>query len=126
MDLEVKPGSPEQGERSQQSGALYLLDGHALTFRAYYSMGTNLTAPDGAPVGAVFGFLRMLIRILDDHRPEYFAVVFDTGGPTFRTEISEDYKATREAPPPTFSEQMEKILRLLKAHGHSRVSAPRL
>lgn len=117
MDLEVKPGSRERGEKSPDCGVLYLLDGHALTFRAYYSMGTNLTAPDGSPVGAVFGFLRMLVRILEDHQPAHFAVVFDTGGPTFRTEISADYKATREAPPPSFSDQMEKILRLLKAMG---------
>lgn len=117
MDLEVKPGPKSRSEKSRPTGALYLLDGHALTFRAYYSMGTNLTAPDGSPVGAVFGFLRMLLRILEDHKPEYFCVVFDTGGPTFRTEISEDYKATREAPPPTFSDQMVLILDLLRAMG---------
>lgn len=117
MDLEVKPGPKSRSEKSRHTGALYLLDGHALTFRAYYSMGTNLTAPDGSPVGAVFGFLRMLLRILEDHTPEYFCVVFDTGGPTFRTEISVDYKATREAPPPTFSDQMTHILELLQAMG---------
>jgi DNA polymerase I len=117
MDLDVKPGSAAGTEKPQRNGALYLLDGHALTFRAYYSMGTNLTAPDGSPVGAVFGFLRMLLRILNDYHPEHFAVVFDTGAPTFRSEISEDYKATREAPPPTFSDQMEHILALLEAMG---------
>lgn len=118
MDVEVKPGpATSRVEKSQPRGALYLLDGHALTFRAYYSMGTQLTAPDGSPVGAVFGFLRMLLRILDDHKPEYFAVVFDTGGPTFRTEISEAYKATREAPPPSFSDQMGHILSLLQSMG---------
>jgi DNA polymerase I len=117
MDLDVKPSPARGAENPQQHGALYLLDGHALTFRAYYSMGINLTAPDGSPVGAVFGFLRMLLRILNDHNPEYFAVVFDTAGPTFRSEISEDYKATREAPPPTFSDQMEHILALLRDMG---------
>lgn len=117
MDVEVKPGPKDRSDKAQETGALFLLDGHALTFRAYYSMGTNLTAPDGSPVGAVFGFLRMLLRILEDYQPEYFCVVFDTGGPTFRTEISEDYKATREAPPPTFSDQMVQILDLLRAMG---------
>jgi DNA polymerase-1 len=95
---------------------LHLIDGHSLTFKAYYAI-RNLTSPGGQPTGAVFGFLRMLLKFIDDTQPTHLAVVFDTGKPTFRSELYDAYKANREAPPPDFSQQMQWIGRLLAAMG---------
>jgi len=95
---------------------LYLIDGHSLTFKAYYAV-RGLTNARGEPTGAVFGFLRMLLKLLDDSSPQYLAVVFDTGKPTFRNELYDAYKANREAPPPDFGVQMGWVLQLLQAMG---------
>lgn len=124
MSLKVKPQSAGSTETAGSSSELYLLDGHSLTFRAYYGMRGNLTTPDGSPVSCVYGFLRMLLKIWDEHNPKNFAVVFDTGGPTFRDEIYAEYKANREAPPPDFSDQMEMILKLLKSMGVAVYQVP--
>ena len=95
---------------------LYLIDGHSLTFKAYYAI-RNLRSPQGAPTGAVYGFLRMLLKFIGDYSPQWLAVVFDTGKPSFRKALFQAYKANREAPPPDFSDQMLQIYRLLKAMG---------
>lgn len=100
--------------KSEASSPLYLLDGHSLTFKAYYAI-RGLTSPEGKPTGAVYGFLRMLLKLLEDCKPEYLAVVFDTGEPTFRDELFADYKAKREAPPADFGDQMQWIHELLDA-----------
>lgn len=96
--------------------ALHLIDGHSLAFKAYYAI-RGLTGPGGVPTGAVFGFLRMLLKFLDEFKPTHLAVVFDTGKPTFRHELYEPYKANREAAPADFEEQMRWIDRLLGAMG---------
>lgn len=93
---------------------LYLIDGHSLTFKAYYAI-RNLRSPKGEPTGAIYGFLRMLLRFIADYSPQHLAVVFDTGTPSFRKDMFEAYKANREAPPPDFSDQMRGIYRLLKS-----------
>ncbi len=100
----------------REEAPLYLVDGHSLTFKAYYAI-RNLTAPDGMPTGAVYGFLRMLLRLIEDRRAVNLAVVFDTGKPTFREEIFPEYKAHREAPPEDFGQQMDWIYKLLAAMG---------
>jgi DNA polymerase-1 len=96
---------------------LYLIDGHSLAFKAYYAIRQGLTSPDGRPTGAVYGFLRMLLKCLDDWKPERLAVVFDAGKPTFRKELYDAYKANRQAPPADFPDQMRWIFELLGAMG---------
>ena len=98
------------------NSTLYLIDGHSLTFKAYYAI-RGLTSPSGQSTGAVYGFLRMLLKYFDEWQPQWFAVVFDTGKPTFRSELYPQYKANREAPPEDFGQQMEWIYRLLRAMG---------
>jgi DNA polymerase-1 len=95
---------------------LYLIDGHSLTFKAYYAI-RNLRSPQGMPTGAIYGFLRMLLKFMDDHSPGWLAVVFDTGKPSFRKELYQPYKANREGPPPDFEVQMEWIYKMLQAMG---------
>jgi DNA polymerase-1 len=78
---------------------LYLLDGHALVYRAFYAMISRpLTTSRGENTSAPFGLARFLIRILDDFQPDYIGVVFDAGD-SYRTEVFPEYKATREKMP---------------------------
>jgi DNA polymerase-1 len=116
-DAEPLKGWPvtvkSMNEQVMADSVLHLIDGHSLTFRAYYAI-RNLTAPDGKPTGAVYGFLRMLLGFIRDLQPSHLAIVFDTGKPTFRNEIYGKYKANRDAPPPDFSDQMTMIFRLLE------------
>jgi len=78
---------------------LYLLDGHALVYRAFYAMISRpLTTSKGENTSAPFGLARFLIRILDDFNPDYIGVVFDAGD-SYRTEVFPAYKATREKMP---------------------------
>lgn len=106
----------ETAPRLSDAAPIYLLDGHSLTFRAYYAV-RGLTSPQGKPTNAVYGFLRMLLKLIEDQRPEWLAVIFDTGEPTFRKDLYAGYKMQREGPPPDFSDQMVWIEALLKALG---------
>jgi DNA polymerase-1 len=74
--------------------AVYLVDGSAQVHRAYFAV-RGLATSRGLPTGAVFGFAATLRKLLDDEDPEYFAVVFDLPGPTFRHEEYAEYKAHR-------------------------------
>ena len=71
---------------------LMLIDGNSLVNRAYYGV-RPLSAPDGTPTNAVFGFLNILQRLLDDEKPDALCVMFDRREPTFRHKHSEAYKA---------------------------------
>ncbi len=114
--VKVQDRSATAAATAPDRPTLYLLDGHSLSFKAYYAI-RGLTTPEGAPIGAAYGFLRMLLKLLAELSPEYLVVVFDTGEATFREDIFEAYKAHREAPPEDFAEQMGWIERLLKAMG---------
>ena len=83
---------------------LYLIDGSSQMYRAYHAIH-GLTGPDGRSTNAVYGFVTMLRKLLADQRPEYIAASFDLAGPTFRKELSADYKANRAPMPPDLAEQ---------------------
>lgn len=78
---------------------LYLVDGAGFIFRAYFAIRSQMTAADGTPTNAVYGFTRLLINVLRDREPSHVAVVFDPSGDTFRNEIYPEYKANRDEPP---------------------------
>lgn len=77
---------------------VFLFDGTYTVFRSYYAI-SRLTAPDGTPTNAVYGFVATIRKILRDHAPEHIAVAFDLEGPTHRDELFAEYKANREPPP---------------------------
>src|SRR5512138_366257 len=103
---------------------LYLIDGHALAYRAYYAitMGTSdrLQTSSGEPTAGVLGFANVLLRLLEQERPEYMAVAFDTGK-TFRDTIFSEYKATRAKMPEDLRPQMKRIRQLVDAFHFPRL-----
>lgn len=77
---------------------IFLIDGSAFAYRAYFAI-RNLTNSKGIPTNAVYGFARVLIKILRDLNPSHIAVVFDAPGKTFRDDMYPEYKATRQETP---------------------------
>lgn len=77
---------------------LYLIDGSGFIFRAYHSL-PPLTNPAGTPVGAVYGFINMILKLLEGAKADHIAVIFDAGRKTFRNDIYPEYKAHRPPPP---------------------------
>jgi DNA polymerase I len=94
--------------------SLHLIDGSSYLFRAYHAL-PPLTNGEGVPTGAVYGFTKMLLKIIRDERPEAMVVVFDSGGPTERHTRFADYKANREQMPDDLSRQLPYIYRVLEA-----------
>ena len=96
---------------------LVLIDGNSIMNRAFYGiMGSKmLTTKDGKYTNAVYGFLAIMFKILDDIKPEYLAVAFDLKGPTARHELYKEYKANRHGMPDELAEQMPVIKDVLRA-----------
>ena len=93
---------------------LYLIDGHAIAYRAYYALIKNpLTDSKGRPTGAVFGFANYLLKLIAEYSCPYVAVVFDSPVPTFRHELFKEYKANREEMPADMQSQIPLIRRLV-------------
>jgi DNA polymerase-1 len=95
---------------------LLLVDGHSNLYRAFYAIRTPLSAPDGTPTAAAYGFLRMQHRLLRELQPTHVGVAFDVGGETFRTRLSERYKAQRPPMPDDLALQIplvQEVTRLL-------------
>ncbi|WP_301911796.1 DNA polymerase I [Neisseria viridiae] len=95
---------------------LLLVDGSSYLYRAYHAMA-QLTAPDGAPTGAMYGVLNMLRRLRADYVHDYCAVVFDAKGKNFRHEMFSDYKATRPPMPDDLRPQAEALPDLVRLMG---------
>jgi DNA polymerase-1 len=74
---------------------LVLLDAHAILHRAYHAL-PDFASSKGEPTGALYGLTTMLIKIIDDLKPDYIVACYDLPGPTFRNEVYRDYKAGRK------------------------------
>ena len=85
-------------------------------YRAYHAI-RGLTGPDGRSTNAVYGFAAMLRKLINDQHPAYIAAAFDLAGPTFRSELSADYKANRAPMPPDLAEQVPLVRRACEALG---------
>ncbi len=103
---------------------IYLLDGHALAYRAYFALTRGSTSAftthTGEPTAGVFGFTSILLRLLEQDHPDYLAVTFDTGK-TFRDELYPQYKGTREKMPDDLRTQMERIRQIVDAFNIPRI-----
>src|SRR5918994_842704 len=97
---------------------LFLIDGSSQMYRAYHAMrGSGLTGPAGRSTHAVYIFVTMLRKLIEDHHPEYLAASFDMAGPTFRSEMASDYKANRSPMPPDLAEQIPWVHEACQALG---------
>ena len=96
---------------------LIVIDGNSILNRAFYGiMGSKmLQTADGTYTNAVYGFLNILFKIIDDENPEYLVVAFDVKAPTKRHEMYADYKGTRKGMPDELAAQMPLIKKVLEA-----------
>ncbi|MBN2045013.1 MAG: DNA polymerase I [Anaerolineales bacterium] len=103
---------------------LYLLDGYALAYRTYFALSgpgaSRWMTSKGEPTAGVFGFASVLLRILEQEKPDYLAVAFDVGK-TFRDDLFPDYKATREKMPDDLRVQINRIRQLVDAFNIPRL-----
>ena len=98
---------PTPKEKSQ-GGKLFLVDGHSLCYRAFYAI-QNLTNSKGEPTNAIYGFVTMLRKILEEQKPDHVAMCFDRKEPTFRHQQYKEYKAHRKPMPEELVSQIEPI-----------------
>jgi DNA polymerase-1 len=106
--------TPTKASSTSKTPKVLILDGHSLAFRAFYALPEDLQTTDGTHTNAVYGFTAMLIKMLQDEKPDYIACCFDMGRPLQRTEQFADYKATRTEAPERFSPQLPLIREVLR------------
>ncbi len=101
--------------QTQDVPTLFLLDGHALIYRAFFAMISRpLTTSSGENTSAPFGLARFLIRLMEDYDPDYVGVVLDAGD-SYRTEVYPEYKATREKMPDEMAASLPRVRDIVEA-----------
>jgi len=91
---------------------ILIIDGNSLMYRAFYAM-PQLNNKQGIMTNAVFGFMSMFLKLIEDNKPHYVAVAFDMKGPTFRHKEYGEYKATRQLTPEGLGQQFDLLMQLL-------------
>ncbi|MDE7063349.1 MAG: DNA polymerase I, partial [Lachnospiraceae bacterium] len=95
---------------------IVLIDGHSILNRAYYGI-PDLTNAEGLHTNAVYGFLNILFKILEEEKPQYLTVAFDVHAPTFRHKMYDAYKGTRKPMAEELRQQVPLMKDMLKAMG---------
>src|SRR5205085_12067523 len=95
---------------------LILVDGSSYLYRAFHAL-PDLRTSRGEPTGAIRGVVAMLRRLVLDGNPDYFAVVFDAPGKTFRDDVYPEYKATRQPMPDSLGQQIAPLHEFIRVHG---------
>ena len=98
------------------SKKLVLIDGHSILNRAFFGL-PDLTNAEGLHTNAVYGFLNIMFKILDEEKPDYFTVAFDVHAPTFRHKMFDAYKGTRKPMAEELRQQVPLIKEMLSAMG---------
>lgn len=106
-----------------QMKRIYLIDGSSLLFRTYFAL-PSLTTTRGEPTGAIYGFVRILLNLMENNNINFIGVVFDKGKPLFRTDKLPQYKAQRPKPPEDISVQIERLKEILDAFGITVIEIP--
>lgn len=104
---------------------IVLIDGHSILNRAFYGV-PDLSNSEGLHTNAVYGFLNIMFKILDEEKPQYLVVAFDVKAPTFRHEIYKEYKGTRKPMPEELREQVPVMKEVLQAMGIKIMEKPGL
>jgi len=102
---------------------VYVLDAHSLIYQVFHAL-PDMSGPAGQPVGAIHGFLRDIVDILERRRPDYLICAFDPPGDTFRHGLYDQYKAERPSMPEDLRSQIPNIQRFLRALAIPVVSVP--
>jgi DNA polymerase-1 len=111
------PAGQPSGPVSLASKSVYVVDAHSLIYQVFHAM-PDMSGPTGQPVGAIHGFIRDMLDILEKKKPDFLFCAFDApGGETFRHELYQPYKAQREEMPLDLQSQIPEIQRLLAALG---------
>ena len=100
---------------------ILLIDGHSILNRAFYGL-PDLTNSEGRHTGAVYGFLNIILKILEEEQAQYLAVAFDLHAPTFRHKMFQEYKGTRKPMPEELREQVPLMKEVLQAMGIKQIS----
>ncbi len=118
LPAEAIEATPEQAQTTPDlSGkTVYVVDAHNLIFQVFHAM-PEMTGPRGQPTGAVFGFTRDMMYLLDQKQPNYLFAAFDLSGPTFRHELYTPYKEHRTEMPDALRPQIPQIRRVIAALG---------
>jgi DNA polymerase-1 len=93
---------------------LFLIDGNSLLYRSYYAI-QRLSTSQGFPTNAIYGFINMLRKIVEQEKPKYLGIVFDTGRPTIRHQVFKEYKAHRKPMPEDLIPQVSVLKKVLQA-----------
>ena len=109
--------------QTEQAKTLVLLDAHAILHRAFHAL-PSFTAPSGEPTGALYGFVRMLLKIIRELKPDYLAACYDLPEPTFRHIVYKQYKATRPSMEDALAGQINRSRDVLAAFGIPAYAAP--
>ena len=96
---------------------LILLDSHAIIHRAYHALPEFSASSTGEPTGALYGLVAMLIKIVNELKPDYIVAAFDESGPTFRHEAAASYKAGRKENEANLNLQLERARDIFKVFG---------
>lgn len=105
----------EKTGKSSKKGKIFLIDGNAFCYRAFYAI-QNLATSKGEPTNAIYGVVAMLRKIMKEEAPDYLAVSFDLPKPTFRHEKYAEYKAQRKPMPEDLVGQIPKIKEIIRAY----------
>ena len=93
---------------------LIIIDGNSIVNRAYYGV-RPLSTKTGIPTNAIFGFMNIMLKYIDEYKPDYLCVAFDLKAPTFRHKMYDQYKAQRKGMPDDLTEQMPHLKEILSA-----------
>ncbi len=102
---------------------IYAVDSHSLIFQVFHAL-PEMTSPRGEPVGAIYGFVRDLLQLIETRKPDALLCAFDLPGPTFRHDLYDGYKADRGSMPEDLASQIPKIREVLAALGIPILSSP--
>ena len=118
-DAPARPANPKPCDRQPQpvdikGWNVYVVDAHSLIFQVFHAL-PEMSSPRGEQVGAVFGFVRDMLYLIEEKKPDALICAFDLSGPTFRNELYDAYKAERGEMPDELVGQIPKIERVLEA-----------
>ena len=111
------------GAESIKGWTIYAVDAHSLIFQVFHAL-PEMTSPQGEPVGAIYGFVRDMLQLIESRKPDALLCAFDLPGPTFRHELYDGYKADRSSMPEDLASQIPKIREVMAALGIPVLSNP--